>query len=205
MPTTAGAPCARPGAGKRPSGVSTGAVLRDGLDLGKIAEKSGGKEAGGPAVKLFGSAALDDPPLLHQHDPVGDAHGVLGVVSDDDRGRADLLQQRHGLVAHHIAQTAVEIGEGLVHQQHAGPRRHSAGQRDALLLAARQHVRIGLGEVGEADAGDGAQGRRIGLGIAIAAQAEADVLAYRKMRKERVVLEDEADTPRLWLNKASGR
>ena len=41
-----------------------------------------------------------------------------------------------------VAQAPVEPGERLVHQEHARPRRDGARQRHALLLAARQHVRI---------------------------------------------------------------
>jgi len=80
---------------------------------------------------------LDDPPGAHEHDPVGDPHGLLGVVGDHDGGRAGLAQDRHRLVADRVAHTAVEVREGLVHEEDTGTRRDGARQRHPLLLTAR--------------------------------------------------------------------
>ena len=77
-------------------------------------------------------------PDAHQHDAVGDAHRLLGIVGDHDGGGAGLAQDRHGLVADGVAHAPVEVGERLVHEEHAGPRRDRAGERDPLLLAARR-------------------------------------------------------------------
>ena len=55
---------------------------------------------------------------------------------------AFLLEDVERLVADAVAQPVVEAGEGLVHQQDRRPRRQRAGQRHALLLAARELVRI---------------------------------------------------------------
>ena len=52
------------------------------------------------------------------------------------------LQQLQRRVADAVAQPVVEARERLVHQHHARPRRQRAGQRHALLLAARQLVRM---------------------------------------------------------------
>ena len=48
------------------------------------------------------------------------------------------------------------------------------------------------------------QGGRIGRGRSLAAQAEADILAHRKMRKQGIVLEDEADAAMLGLDETIG-
>jgi hypothetical protein len=50
-----------------------------------------------------------------------------------------------------LAKVDVEIGERLVEQQQSGRRRERAGERDALLLPARQFVRPRPCRVGEAD------------------------------------------------------
>ena len=52
---------------------------------------------------------------------------------------------------HLLAQLGVEIGERLVEQQDARLDDQRAGQRDALLLAARHAPRKAVGEGGEAD------------------------------------------------------
>jgi hypothetical protein len=66
------------------------------------------------------------------------------VVSDEDRSdvkpslqRADFFAQRH-------ADSRVERRERLVEQQDLRVRRERAGERDALLLAARELVRIAM-------------------------------------------------------------
>ena len=55
----------------------------------------------------------------------------------------------------------IEAGEGLVHEQHARPRRDGAGERHALLLAAGEDVRIFIGVMGEPDASE--RGKRLGI------------------------------------------
>ena len=49
-------------------------------------------------------------------------------------------------VLHLAPRQRVERGEGFVHQQDVGLHRHAAGDRDALLHAAGQRVRIDVGE-----------------------------------------------------------
>ena len=66
-----------------------------------------------------------------------------------------LPQDRDGLVADGVAHAPVEVGERLVHQQHAGARRDGARERDALLLAAGQGVRIFVGVVARGRRGTG--------------------------------------------------
>ena len=50
---------------------------------------------------------------------------------------AELVVQAADLEAHLLAQVGVEVRERLVHQQRLGLDDERAGERDALLLAAR--------------------------------------------------------------------
>ena len=88
------------------------------------------------AIEFARRADLDDRPPPHQRDTVGHAHRLLGIVGDEHCGGARLVQDAERLVAHLLAQPLVEAGKRLVHQHDARPRRHRAGERHALLLAA---------------------------------------------------------------------
>ena len=81
-------------------------------------------------------------------------------------------RMRHRLVPDGVAHPAVEVGERLVHQQHAGARRDRAGQRDPLLLAARKHVRKVPGVALQPDAGERAPRRRLDIARGQASQPE---------------------------------
>ena len=50
-----------------------------------------------------------------------------------------------------LAQARIETGERLVHEQHARPGRNGAGERHALLLAAREDMRILVRVMGKPD------------------------------------------------------
>ena len=101
-------------------------------------------------------------------------------------GRPNVGEQLRELVAHRRLRVGVERRERLVEQQHAGLARQRPGQRDALALAAREllggraaarwAIRESLEQLVDA--------RRAAVG---------DVLAHRHVRKQRVLLEDEAD------------
>jgi hypothetical protein len=124
---------------------------------------------------------------------------MASIVGDDDAGRARLVQDGERLLAHPLAQARIEPREGLIHQEHARPRRDGAGERHALLLAAGE---IFAGIMGKADAVE--CGERLGAGLAPVkrAQAESDVVADGEMGKEREVLEHEAQAPLLRRHEA---
>ncbi len=115
------------------------------------------------------------------------------VVGNQDRRRARLLQDLAHLEREPLAQVHVQVGERLVQQQQARLRRERARQRDALLLAARELVRIRLRGGGEPDQRE----HRIDAPRAFAggqlAQPERDVARDGEVREERVVLEHHAD------------
>ena len=58
-----------------------------------------------------------------------------------------VLPELQQLLLHLAPRQRVERGEGLVHQQDVGLHRHGARNGDALLHAAGQRVRIGIGEL----------------------------------------------------------
>ncbi len=106
---------------------------------------------------------------------------------------AGLAQDRHGLVADRVAQAPVEVGERLVHEEHARTRRDRARQRHPLLLAAGEDMRVIGGVALEPDPGERALRGDLGVARREPAQAEGDVLDDAEMREKRVILEHQAD------------
>lgn len=176
------------------------AVLRPrhaALEQVHVADEARDVAVGWSLINLTRSADLNDPPLAHHRDPVGDDHGLVLVVSDDHEGHAQRLLEVHELELGLFPQLLVEGGHGLVEQQDARPGRDGAGQGHPLPLAARQLVGATFSEALQLDqrqhlvdpVGD------LGLRQALAAQAEGDVLGHAEMRKEGVGLEHHVDRP----------
>ena len=143
-------------------------------------------------VEVGRRAELLDPAGVHDRDPVRHRHRLFLVVRDVDEGDPDVVLDRLQLELHLLAQLQVERAERLVEQQHARLVHERAGQRDALLLAARELARLALLETREADEVEDVDTRpRTTLAAhAAAPQAEGDVLEDRQVREERVRLED---------------
>ena len=99
--------------------------------------------------------------------------------------------QRFG--SHTVLEPRIQPRERLVHQQHRRARRQRPRQRDALLLAAGQHVGIGLCIAVEADTGQRDHRFAPAFDARQGGEAEADVLDDRQMRKQSEILEYEAD------------
>src|SRR3546814_8308779 len=104
------------------------------------------------AVDLGRRADLLDDAVIHHHDAIGHRQRFLLVVGYHDGGNAELALQFLDLVAQVDAHLGVESRERLVEQPE--PRRGGAGagDRDALLLAARELRRVLAELVGKADA-----------------------------------------------------
>jgi hypothetical protein len=109
------------------------------------------------------------------------------------RGGGFALEDVAHLERQAFAQFDVEVGERLVHQDQARPRRQGAGQRHALLLAAGELVRELVGVAGQADQFEQFGDACLFAVAAEPSQAEADVLRHRQVRKQRVILEHHAD------------
>ncbi len=114
------------------------------------ADEAGDEARPGTRVELVGGVHLLDAARVHHGDAVGGHHRLALVVRDIHGGEAERVVQAADLEAHLLAQIGVEVGQGLVEQEHARLDHHGAGERHALLLAARQLGGIALGERAEA-------------------------------------------------------
>ena len=118
-------------------------------------------------------------------------------MGDDDEGDADFVLQALQLKLHGAAQLLVERAERLVQQQQARPLDQGARQRHALLLAARELLRLAVGE--------GHELRRRKDGIDAVAdfpcrqpfhlQPVGDISPDAHVREQRVGLEHQDDGP----------
>ena len=98
-----------------------------------------------------GAALGDDPPVVHDDEPVAQLLGLVHVVGRDDERDALALEPEQP-VPQHVPRLRVEAGGRLVEQQHLGvvheaardgePALHPAGQRLDPVVAP-------LGELGE--------------------------------------------------------
>ena len=87
----------------------------------------------------------------HHHHAVGQEDRLLDRMGDEQHGQAGALPDVEQLVLQALARHRVERAERLVHQHHLGVVGEHAGDRDALLHAAGQLVRIGVGEALQPD------------------------------------------------------
>ena len=146
-------------------------------------------------VDLLRPAYLRDAAGLHHGDAVGEREGLALIVRHEDRGDAEPAQEQRQLELHLLAQIAVERAERLVEQQHVGPDRESAGDRDALALAATQLGGIASLEPPELEERHHLGNPFVGRCRAKPARLQpvGDVLEHCKVRKHRVVLEHHRD------------
>ena len=89
-------------------------------------------------VELLRRAHLLDLALVQHDDLVGDLERLLLVVGDEQAGDVDLVVEPAEPGAELVADLGVEGAEGLVEQQHLGPRRQRPRQGHPLALAARE-------------------------------------------------------------------
>ena len=116
-------------------------------------------------------------------------------VTNSDRRRQRLAQPGQQ-VAHVGAGDLVEGGERLVHQQQRRAEGDGAHEGDALLHAARQLVRVGVGELGQADLVEQLGRRRAVAPVvapAVDVQQQAGVGLDRAPRQQGRRLGHEAD------------
>ena len=149
-----------------------------------------------PLVEILGRALLLDPARVHDDDAVGHRRRLDLIVGHEDRRHAELALDAPDLGAHRQPERRVEIGQRLVEQQQMRPLDQRAGERHALLLAARE-LRWAAGRASASMRTSAAisRGARLRLGAfdLLEAQREHDVLEHGHVRIERVGLEDDAD------------
>ena len=116
-----------------------------------LAEEARDERRRRPLVGLVRRADLLGAALVHHHDAVGERHRLALVVRDQDGRRADGALDLAQLDLHLLAQLGVEVRQRLVEQQDLRPDHQRAGERHALLLAARELARKAAGELAEPD------------------------------------------------------
>ncbi len=102
------------------------------------AEEASHRRAARALEQGAGLVVLDDPALEHEGDGLPELRRLRAVVGDDDRGQLSALLQVHDDAAQCAAAVRVQRRQGLVEQQELWLGRERPGQRDALLLPARQ-------------------------------------------------------------------
>ncbi len=150
-------------------------------------------------VEIVGLADLDEPSAVHDGDPPPELEGFLLVVRDEDRRDAERLLDLLERLAKLHADLDVERAERLVEQEDRRPVRESAREGDPLPLAPRELALVAAAEAREADELQQLLAALLPLGRRdlADAQSELDVLGDGHVPEDRVVLEDEADVPRL--------
>ena len=110
------------------------------------------KRVCGPVVDLERRAELLDVAGVQHDDAVGDRQRLFLVVRHEDGGDAELALDGADFFAQADTRIfASSADSGSSSSSMRGPRRESAGQRDALLLAARELEREALAVAGQAD------------------------------------------------------
>ena len=149
----------------------------------------------------FGKSSLRDDfvakqnSITHYHVPARVACDILlvGHHNNSDATLIQLLKNCHDL----DTRSAVEISRRFVREQHFGIIDQCAGDRDALLLAARKLTRMMIFTATKSDRRKDAVGLfaklRICQALRAIKQRQLDVLPRRCARQEIKILEDEAE------------
>ena len=118
-------------------------------------------------------------------------------MRDHHAGHTNRLDDVDQLELSLLAQLFVECAQRLVEQQQLGPLGQAAGQGHALLLAARQLVRLALGKSAELHQTQHLLDacRDVRLGHTFAFEAEGNVVPDAEVRKQCIRLEHHVDGP----------
>ena len=134
--------------------------------------------------------------MRRQHqDAVGEEDRLVEIVGDEDDGDVDLAPDFQQMRLHLGTRLRVERAERLVHQQNARLIGERAHDRHALLHAAGQLMRIGVGEFLQTDEIAAIAAPRCSasyLLVAVDLEAEHHVLLHGQPGEQRVALEHHA-------------
>ena len=87
-------------------------------------------------------------PVVHHTDALAQTARLIDIVAHIEHGSvADIEQVEHVLLKRAL-EIRIECAHGLVEHEDARVRRHHAGKRHTLLLAARKSRGIAVGKVG---------------------------------------------------------
>src|SRR5262249_31048038 len=87
------------------------------------------------AIERLRRADLLDPPEIHHHQTVANAHRLVLIVRDHDRRYARKPLQSAQLPPHLATQCGIEVGKSLVQQEDVRRDRERSRNRDTLLLS----------------------------------------------------------------------
>jgi len=140
-------------------------------------------------------SALGDDAVAEHGDPVGRGQCLVLVMGDQDGGGAGLGQQALDVGADRGPQVGVERAEWLIEEDEAGLDGKCARQRDPLLLAARELMRVAPAEARQADRVEQVAD---GLGAPFRpGEAEPDVRRDGEVREQAAFLRHVADAATL--------
>src|SRR3984957_7720107 len=174
-------------------------------DEGGAADEIRDEFFGRAFVKILLRPDLANTALAHDDEAVGHGQRLLLVMGDHHGRQFQLALQLADFHPHVLTQLGVEIGQGLIEQQHIGPEHQRAGQRHALLLAAGQLARQPVAELLEPHQAQDFRDLRRHLRLRHLAhfEAEGDVLGHRHVRKQRVALEYESGIAPPWRQRGN--
>ena len=134
-------------------------------------------------------------PGVHQHHPVGDLHGLLLVVRDEDRRHVDVVVEAAQPRPQLLADAGVERAEGLVEQEDLRLDGERPRERHPLPLAAGELRGVAVGEAVQLHEREQLvhAGAHLALRTLADGEPERDVLEHRHVLERRVVLEHHAD------------
>src|SRR5438445_2872761 len=181
--------------------IARRAARRPGSEGSRSGSHRPGEEVPGALVarvveELGRGAGLDEHPLVDEVDPIGGLPGEGHLVGHDDHRRALV-----GQLLHHLQDLAdqrrVESRRRLVEEEDPRLHRERPGDRDPLLLAARQAPWVLVALLRQADFREVLLRRRdrIGPGDALDPDRRLDqVVDHVEMRKQVELLEDHLGT-----------
>ena len=158
-----------------------------------VADEIGDKAGCGAVVQGVGVVPLVQQAFVHDADDVADGKGFELVVGDEQGGGVGVFEDDAQLVGEAFAQVHIEVGKGLVQQQELRLRCQRPRQGDALLLPAREFMRVAVLGVGQADEVEHFGHARQSLGFGQMGDTKSDVFSHVQVRKQRVVLKHHAD------------
>ncbi len=162
-------------------------------------QKLGHEQGGGRAVDFERSPDLLEPAVVQDGEPVGERHRLDLVVRHVERRHAEPPLQLLELGPCVGADLGVEVRQRLVHQEQRGLADDGASERDALLLPARQLMRLARDERLDPEHARDARDppRDLLTRHAVTLEAERQIVPHRHVRIERVILEYHGDVARL--------
>ena len=130
--------------------------------------------------------------MIEHDNPIRKEHRFFRIVGHHQRRDAAVGEHRARFLADTLAQVFVQPGERFVEQQNARIRCERSQQRYALLLAAREGMRIAIAHLPEVDVGECTLDP---CPVAYAvSQSESDVLRDGQVGEQRIVLKHQPHT-----------